>query len=325
MTFQVTYRNKDGKPTAEYFEAESREAMFAVLSKRGISAIKVESAKSRPRSPKQRASVSRVICARTIASLVMVLLLVGLGLCLVKRLDSADKGGNTTKQKRSAKISLPTPTPVVSANQITKPDIKPDDKPEKSEPPPYVKRPGQMQLPSGKVLTFQPPKEGEFRIVHSHGSTYKCDHLGNWEDVTPKPVFDNSFEESLVGLATTGDFIPGMLMGIAHDDAIKMLTKPVVINDDDSEDVVAKKRAVAEAKEAILDYMKDGASLDDFVMDMRKQVARDRYVNGIALKEIVTLLKEGRKEEAGEVREAAERMLEGPMKLPAHIDDALEN
>ena len=194
--------------------------------------------------------------------------------------------------------------------------------------PPFVKRPGAMQLPDGRILTFKPPKEGEFRIVHSHGSTYKCDHLGNWEDITPKPIFDNSFEETLVGMATTGNFIPGMLLGLDHNTAIKMLTKPVVINEDDSEDVVAKKEAVAQAKEAILDYMKDGASLDDFVMEMRKQVVKEKFIRGMAIKEIVASLKEGRVQDAADMRDAANKMLEKDslpaLKLPAHIENAIE-
>lgn len=196
------------------------------------------------------------------------------------------------------------------------------------EPPPFKKRPGAMQLPDGRVLTFKPPKEGEFKIVHSHGAVYKCDHLGNWEDVTPKPVFDNAFEESLVGLATSGSFIPGVLMGLDYDYVIKMLTKPVVVDPGDPEDVVAKKEAVAAAKEAILDYMKDGASFDDFVMDMRRQVATERAIRGMALKEIVGLLKAGRREEAADMRDAAERLMEretgGRLTLPAHIESSLE-
>ena len=229
--------------------------------------------------------------------------------------DKAGKRGKTTEARPPKKIPP----------AVNKPAT---DKPEKPEKPPFVKRPGAMQLPDGRVLTFKPPKEGEFRIVHSHGSTYKCDHLGNWVDVTPKPVFDNSFEETLVGLATTGNFIPGMLMGIDYDDAIRMLTKPVVVNPDDPEDVVKKKEAVAAAKEAILDYMKDGASLDEFVMDMRKQVVKERFIRGAALKEIVASLKEGRAQDAADMRDAANKMLEKDgapaLKIPAHLENAIE-
>lgn len=229
--------------------------------------------------------------------------------------DKAGKRGKTTETRPPKKIPP----------AVNKPAT---DKPEKPEKPPFVKRPGAMQLPDGRVLTFKPPKEGEFRIVHSHGSTYKCDHLGNWVDVTPKPVFDNSFEETLVGLATTGNFIPGMLMGIDYDDAIRMLTKPVVVNPDDPEDVVKKKEAVAAAKEAILDYMKDGASLDEFVMEMRKQVVKERALRGMALKEIVASLKEGKAQDAADMRDAANKMLEKDgapaLKIPAHLENAIE-
>ena len=229
--------------------------------------------------------------------------------------DKAGKRGKTTEARPPKKIPP----------AVNKPAT---DKPEKTEKPPFVKRPGAMQLPDGRVLTFKPPKEGEFRIVHSHGSTYKCDHLGNWVDVTPKPVFDNSFEETLVGLATTGNFIPGMLMGIDYDDAIRMLTKPVVVNPDDPEDVVKKKEAVAAAKEAILDYMKDGASLDEFVMEMRKQTVKERFIRGAALKEIVASLKEGRVQDAADMRDPANKMLEKDgapaLKIPAHLENAIE-
>ena len=257
-----------------------------------------------------------------LAALVVV---VGAGLAwwLVSRPASTEPAPEPAHGKPAAKPSAPKPAKAGATNAQAK-----AEKPAKPEPPPFQKRPGAMQLPDGRVLTFRPPKEGEFRIVHSHGSTYKCDHLGNWEDITPKPIFDNTFEETLVGLATTGNFIPGMLMGIDYDDAIKMLTKPVVINPDDPEDVVEKKEAVAAAKEAILDYMKDGASLDDFVMEMRKQVVKERFIRGMALKEIVASLKEGRAQDAADMRDAANKMLENdnlrPMNLPAHIEQAIE-
>lgn len=257
-----------------------------------------------------------------LAALVVV---VGAGLAwwLVSRPASTEPAPEPAHGKPAATPSAPKPAKAATTNAQAK-----AEKAAKPEPPPFQKRPGAMQLPDGRVLTFRPPKEGEFRIVHSHGSTYKCDHLGNWEDITPKPIFDNTFEETLVGLATTGNFIPGMLMGIDYDDAIKMLTKPVVINPDDPEDVVAKKEAVAAAKEAILDYMKDGASLDDFVMEMRKQVVKERFIRGMALKEIVASLKEGRAQDAADMRDAANKMLENdnlrPMNLPAHIEQAIE-
>ena len=275
-------------------------------------------------------SSRRPFRVRPLAIAAIVVILASIAFLVVRRGTGNDWEQRTTdkvkkvQRLRPARTSQTTQQP--STNRTAKANA--DNKAEKPEKPPFVKRPGAMQLPDGRVLTFAPPKEGEFRIVHSHGSMYKCDHLGNWVDVTPKPIFDNSFEETLVGMATTGNFIPGMLMGIDYDTAIKMLTKPVVINEGDSEDVIAKKEAVAQAKEAILDYMKDGASLDEFVMEMRKQVVKEKFIRGMALKEIVASLKEGRVQDAADMRDAANKMLEKDslpaLKLPAHIENAIK-
>ncbi len=239
------------------------------------------------------------------------------------------------------------PVPVSPAPKAVKPEktpkptprAKPAPKPVAARPPPepakpelpkpdYVKKPGQMQLPDGRILTFPVPAEGEYRIVHSHGAMYKCDHLGNWEDVTPKPIFDNAFEENLVGLSVEGgSFIPGMLMGLDPKGVEEMLNKPVTVNPDDPEDVVEKKRAVAEMKGMILEYLRQGGTFDQFVMMMREATVQERKAKGTAMRDIVTLLKEGRTEDAAFYRKALDEQLkkEGmpPLKLPSHLDAAL--
>ena len=48
----------------------------------------------------------------------------------------------------------------------------------------YVKTPGQMALPSGRIMTFPPPAAGKTVRVHSFGSTYEADADGNWRDIT---------------------------------------------------------------------------------------------------------------------------------------------
>ena len=106
-----------------------------------------------------------------------------------------------TARTSAPKTRTPAQTKTASTNAIekaSKADVA--VKAVKPEKPPFVKKPGTMQTPDGRVLTFPVPAEGEFRIVHSHGAVYKCDHEGNWIDITPKPVFDNAFEENLIGM-----------------------------------------------------------------------------------------------------------------------------
>ena len=124
-----------------------------------------------------------------------------------------------------ARTSAPktrTPAPKASTNLVKKTE-KPLAAPKK-EKPPFVKKPGTMQTPDGRVLTFPVPAPGEFRTVHSHGAVYKCDHEGNWVDITPKPVFDNAFEENLIGMnLQNGSFILGAGAGHSHENLVDIV------------------------------------------------------------------------------------------------------
>jgi hypothetical protein len=159
---------------------------------------------------------------------------------------------------------------------------------------------------------------------------YKCDHEGNWIDVTPKPVFDNAFEENLIGMnLQNGSFIPGMLMGLDKNEVMKMLRKPVTINPDDSEEVVRKKTAAAEVKELALDYMETtGASFDEFVMEMRRTSTVQRGLTAETLRDIVGFLKKGDAKSAALYRDTLNqkfRELGLPdAKIPKHINDIID-
>ena len=106
-----------------------------------------------------------------------------------------------------------------------------------------------------------------------------------------------------------------------------MLKREVVVNPGDPDDVVEKKRAVAAAKETILEYIRQGGTFDQFVMEMRDLTVQERKVKSAAMKDIVGLLKEGRAEEAAAYRRALDEQLKkeglAPVRLPAHIIEIL--
>ena len=194
----------------------------------------------------------------------------------------------------------------------------------------YVKAAGKMLTEDGRVLTFEPPKDGEYRIVHSHGKMYKCDSKGNFEDITPKPIFENSFEECLVGMAMDGgSFLPGMLMGYEQEEVLKMLNKVVVINPDDPEDVVAKKEAVAYLKADALDYIKNGGTFDGYVTEMHEQTKHEKQMKTLAMREMVSLLKKGNDIDAALYCEKANQLFEKngfrSMRLPKRLNDILND
>ena len=271
--------------------------------------------KETPKSTRKLRVLPYLICA-------LIALFGGIALYFfLSKPESAPVAQTDTPKKR-------TPAPKASTNLVKKTE-KPIAAPKK-EKPPFVKKPGTMQTPDGRVLTFPVPAPGEFRTVHSHGAVYKCDHEGNWVDITPKPVFDNAFEENLIGMnLQNGSFIPGMLMGLDKAEVMKMLRKPVTINPDDSEDVIRKKTAAAEVKELALDYMETtGGSFDDFVMEMREATSIQRGLTASTLKDIVGFLKKGDAKSAALYRDTLNqkfRELGLPdAKIPKHINDIID-
>lgn len=273
--------------------------------------------KETPKSTRKLRALPCLICA-------LVALFGGIALYFfLSKPESAPVAQVETPKKRTpAKIEN-------TSTNIKKVAQSPKAEPKK-EKPPFVKKPGTMQTPDGRVLTFPVPAPGEFRTVHSHGAVYKCDHEGNWVDVTPKPVFDNAFEENLIGMnLQNGSFIPGMLMGLDKAEVMKMLRKPVTINPDDSEEVIRKKTAAAEVKELALDYMETtGASFDEFVMEMRKTATIQKGLTASTLKDIVGFLKKGDAKSAALYRDTLNqkfRELGLPdAKIPKHINDIID-
>lgn len=201
--------------------------------------------------------------------------------------------------------------------------------PVKPEPPPFVKRPGAMQLPNGKVLTFPPPKGDEIRKVYAYGHMYECDSEGNFRDVTKRQLFHTAFEANFLGLAIEDKpFIPAFLTGLDQKEVKQILTKNYEPIGDETEEEMAQLKAYDDMRCAALQFMEEGGTFDEFVDYFAKQVKDERETNALCLREVMTLVKEGKLEEARDMAEAANRLKEQkglkPLKLPAHVQAAFD-
>lgn len=199
----------------------------------------------------------------------------------------------------------------------------------KEERPPFEKRPGAMQLPDGRVLTFPAPKEGEIRKVYAYGHMYECDSEGNFVDVTPRRLFNTAFEGNFLALAIEGrTFIPAFLTGLDQEEVKKLLKKGYEPAGDETEEEMAQLRAYDDMRRAALQYMEEGGSFDDFVTDFANYERKSRETNAMCLREVMTLCKEGRIEEAKEMAQAASKLMERkglrPFRLPAHVRAAFD-
>lgn len=186
-----------------------------------------------------------------------------------------------------------------------------------------------MQLPNGQIITFKPPAEGETRRVFALNKIYECDSEGNWKDVTPQKLFDNPIENHIVNLAVENRaFIPAFMTGYSTNDILAALQKDVVINEDDSPDIVATKEAVAQMKSMILDYIDQGGTYDSFIYEMAAYAKAERRMKGRAISKISALIKNGQIEEARAYRDEINAVLEqqqySKLKLPGFLSLPLE-
>ncbi len=163
----------------------------------------------------------------------------------------------------------------------------------------FTKRPGYLMLPSGRILTFKPPAEGDTVRVHSFGRVYECDSEGNFTDITAPPVFDNRFENEMVALSMPGGvFFPSAILNHTPEELDEMLHKEVVINPDDDEKTRHKKEAVAAMKKQILAYLEDGGDFIEFVQRMQQYSKEERRLRGNGMNKLEDLM------EAGDLKQA---------------------
>ena len=201
-------------------------------------------------------------------------------------LNKDDKGKSSLIVDASPAKAPPQPvaTPVTAPPERTE-----------LEKPPFEKRPGAMQLPNGKVLTFPAPKPGEIRKVYAYGHMYECDSEGNFRDITPRKLFHTAFEGNFLALACEGKtFIPAFLTGLDQEEVKEILKKNYEPIGDETEEEWAQLKAYDELRCAVLQYMEEGGSFDDFVMDFANYEKKSRETNAMCLREVMTLCKEGK-------------------------------
>lgn len=154
--------------------------------------------------------------------------------------------------------------------------------------------PGQAKLPDGYIVTFKTPKDGhQVKFVVDH-DRYICNPDGTYEVIKHQPVFEDKFEEQMIGLALPGGtFIPFVLLNHTEQELNDMLAREVVINPDDSDEVKEKKQAVAEMKKIVAQYLADGGTFEEFVKEMHKYSKEERKLRTKGLVRIEDLIENG--------------------------------
>ena len=268
----------------------------------------------------------------------------GLGLVVVLALVAAVAAFLFLKKKApEASVAPEAPAEATLAEAVAEATPTVDDKEQVSEPAdaesaaasetqeqPFVKRPGAMQLPNGKVLTFKPPKPGEVRKVYGGGRLYECDSEGNWRDITKRKLFKTAFELNFLGLANAGkSFIPAFLVGLDQDEVVEFLKKPYEPIGDETEEELEQLAAYDEMRASALEYIEAGGKFDDFVTEISNFVKAERKIRANGLKQVMELAKagdiEGARKRTAEINAALAEQGYQPLKFPSRVVEQYGN
>ena len=298
MTFSVTYRAKDGKPAIETFEADNREALFKILAGRGISATRVEAGVKE--TPKHGTALGWT-SIRIAAIVVVVIAFIVCVILAVRNYFSVKDGDSGTKNKTSGWIADVTPTQPnqqpVADSQTQAPQSADENEPVKSE------------FDDGRVL--QSAKTNGMYIVEMY-TMPDGKKLKKYRYSTPSIWHSNTDQLLHMALSTP----PGVTLppipytrGTATKDFYDSLNVPIVINDDDSDEVREAKERVIEARETVKQLLSEGYTFEDIMADFEQQNAKDAELRLEVSERIEEIKREGDIDMAREYMQKANEFL----------------
>ena len=118
MNWSVTYRAKNGGQTVDVFEAESREALFKVLSSKGITAIRIAEGRAQQKRPRRTTGNHSVVRVLTWACVGVVIVAGGVFVARCLCVENGERPTSTLskKVKRIVEVS-PSAAPVSRTTQ----------------------------------------------------------------------------------------------------------------------------------------------------------------------------------------------------------------
>ena len=271
MDWIVTYRGKSGSQEQMSLEAESREAVFKELAKRGLTAIRIEEAKGKAKlrkAPPKGGGKPSGAFKGAIAGLIVVIAAVGAWYFLTQKQEEVKP---EAKPKKTTRIETVTPAPAAPP-KVEKPKAEPVQMVtnrhgkivQKKKPETYVDAAGVERYVkgNGRVPLEHPEKYLVKSVVHPNAY----------------PDFKHDSENEIANLLTIES--GGMIFGDREydkrfeQDFVQALMEPVEINEDDSEEDRRIKENVEAAKREIAERIKQGENLGDILTAEREEIRR---------------------------------------------------
>ncbi len=295
MYWKVTYRDKTGKTVDEYLEAESRGKLFAELSARGISPIGVEQSNGKCKT--KSAAPCRAIVYVSVGAVVCVAVLCFL---FVFR-DSTTK--QVKEPSKDAKVETAPKKPATDT------DTKPPAPAKKTETRAETNETAGSEFPDGRVLTST-TTNGMYIVEMYRMPDGK--KLKKYRYSVPS-IWKSSTDQLLhMALSTP----PGVVMpplpiggGNLTGEFEESLKTPIVINDDDNEEVREAKERIIEARKTVKRLLAEGYTFEDILADHEAQNAQDAQTRQEVIERIEEFKREGDIDNAREYMTRANELL----------------
>lgn len=318
MIFTVTYRNKEGKRDSLALDVPNRDAVWAELKARGISAISVKDGAEQKRAGNGERGMGNGLAKGLLAGVAVVALAIGAWVFLTdapERVPPADEA-RQKRVKDEAVKKLPAASPSTGKGE-------------------RMARPAATNVPVANAMTKKTDPNERLDLVAITNRSGEIMERWRTPDgktharlIPPPPVFDNVIDQTLsIALSVPpGHSLPPMpSLGPnatkAFEDALK---KPIVIKDDDPENVKRAKLLVQSGREAISEALKSGKSVQEIIADHCAAVNDNAELHNAVSAEYRKLVAEGDMDAAEEYRAKANEILEkaGADSVPRHGTNA---
>ena len=300
MKFVVDYRGPDGSHQQKEIEADDRAAVFSELKKLGISAIavregamtkKAKTAKgpSKPLPP----SVLRGVFAGVIVIVLVVALFFVFGNRDVKTQERAAEKSKLIKEVTPA--ALKPPSALVETNAV-----------------PVTAETYDKGLGDDWETIQRVKKEGG-QYVDAQGKRHRVK--------VAKTIFDHNTDSILCAVlcAGTQEIMLPPFDGNEDREFLKSLETPIVIMNDDPDDVKQKKLLVRAARKEVKDMMDQGHSFQSIIQSHRADMDLQRESVAQAVEGLREYLDKGDEEGAELYIEAMNPVLEKMGATPLHM------
>lgn len=272
MNWNVTYRTKDGRQLVDAFEAENREELFKSLAGKGITPIRVDAAKGKRGAATAPAGRNHATGAYTPYRVVVYALCLILAGVLIWIFYPKSKMPHKDVQARPKSVKSEKP-------EVPKPKPKP-----------------------AKSVVADKPKEPDYKNISNrdlrHLSADKTNNLTEaqieyWKMFHPWPppdenqpkrekpryaIFDTRAENEIAFVLSTepGQMVIGQReVGPGFEERfLKSITRPIVVNEKDSDYDKALKHSVIEAKIQLKQAYDNGENIAKILDDARAELQR---------------------------------------------------